>query len=157
MNFSVIFIPSILTLVTLWQLIHHPSLTEQIAFDFIRFRTMTSLTFNSTNSHVLCVIEINKIRQIMNTYPFHCPFYRYNFELFDPNLLPYTILNLLIVERFTVFRVAVVSATSAIFLWQFIQTFKDGILAYPSRSDNTVNFIITSVNPMTIMDSWIGS
>jgi hypothetical protein len=24
--------------------------------------------------------------------------------LFDPNLLPYTILNLLIVERFTVFR-----------------------------------------------------
>jgi hypothetical protein len=85
---------------------------------------MTSLTFNSTNSHVLCVIEINKIRQIEYV---PAPFYRYNFELFDPNLLPYTILNLLIVERFTVFRVAVVSATSAIFLWQFIQTFKDGI------------------------------
>jgi hypothetical protein len=123
--------------------------------NFIRFnRTMTSLTFNSTNSHVLCVIEINKIRQIMNTYPFHCPFYRYNFELFDPNLLPYTIFEFAHRRTLYCIQVAVVSA-SAIFLWQFIQTFKDGILnAYlPSRRVTilTVNFIITSVNPMTIM------
>jgi hypothetical protein len=74
----------------------------------------------------------------MNTYISLAPFYRYNFELFDPNLLPYTILNLLIVERFTVFRVAVVSATSAIFLWQFSKHLKtESLLTYLAEGDNT--------------------
>jgi hypothetical protein len=120
MNFSVIFIPFHFNISHSVTVDTPPSLTDKLLLNFIRFnRTMTSLTFNSTNSHVLCVIEINKIRQIEYVPISLAPFYRYNFELFDPNLLPYTILNLLIVERFTVFRVAVVSATSAIFLWQF--------------------------------------
>jgi hypothetical protein len=105
------------------------------------------------------VIEINKIPNyecvpisLETTWPF-------NFELFDPNLLPY----FEFAHRRTLYCIQGSSCFSY-FSYILVNSYKhlktESLNAYlPSRRVTilTVNFIITSVNPMTIMNWLNGS
>jgi hypothetical protein len=125
MNFSVILYSSILTSVFLWQLIHHPIVNGANCFwiSFQQDRDMSDIQFQQ---QLRAEHDWNKQNQVSYEYEpiLQVLFFQYKTEL-DPNLLLYIILNLLIIAL--LYWSSCAFSYFSNILWQFIQTFKEGI------------------------------
>jgi hypothetical protein len=110
----------------LWQSIHQPLLKGELFLNFIFLNRWH--VWHSTPATFTCwVIEIHKWRQVMNTNPFHRLCFTSIFLIGSIPSTAYITFGFLHHKSFRIFWVAVVVSLTSAILWQFIQTFNEGI------------------------------